>query len=203
MPLPANGRRYVLLDRDGTLNVERNYLSDPAGLELMPGVGQALVALQKIGLGLVVITNQPGVGRGYLDVAQLDRIHVRLRELLSAEGVVLDGIYYCPHTPQDGCACRKPSTGLIENAAADLGFDPRRSFVVGDKSCDIELGARLGATTILVRTGYGAQQEAQADHVVDDLRAAAEVIMRVLGRPAAVPVQVHVQANICIREGEA
>ncbi|MGB9105690.1 MAG: HAD-IIIA family hydrolase, partial [Terriglobales bacterium] len=134
VPVPANGRRYVLLDRDGTLNVEKNYLSDPAGVELMPGVGQALAALQKIGLGLVVITNQSGVGRGYLDVAQLDRIHARLRELLSAEGVVLDGIYYCPHTPQEGCACRKPSTGLIENAAADLGFDPQRCFVVGDKS---------------------------------------------------------------------
>ena len=175
-------RRYVLLDRDGTLNVEKGYLSAPEELELLPGVAPALLRLQARGLGLVVLTNQSGIGRGYLDRANLDRIHARLRELLSAEGVVLDAIYYCPHTPQDGCGCRKPATGLVESAAAELGFDPRQAFLIGDKQCDIELGARVGATTILVRTGYGAQEEArvQPDHVVDDLPAAAGTILRAL-----------------------
>lgn len=174
------GQRVVLLDRDGTLIVERNYLRDPAQVELLPGAGQALYRLQQMGLPLVVVTNQSGVGRGMFTLDDVQRVHQRLHDLLAEHQVRLSGIYCCPHIEQDDCHCRKPRTGMVEQAAAELGFDPRRSIVVGDKALDIELGQRLGAVTLLVRTGYGRQTEAagkcEPDHIVDDLSAAAALI---------------------------
>lgn len=177
-------RRFALLDRDGTVIVERHYLSEPSQVELIPGAANGLRQLSGMGLGLVVITNQSAVGRGYFDQAHLDIIHLRLRELLEAEGVQLSGIYSCPHTPEDDCQCRKPRPGLIELGAKELGFDPMASFVIGDKPCDIELGRGVGATTLLVRTGYGVQTAADIattpDYVVDDLDAAAQVARGIL-----------------------
>lgn len=177
-------RRYVMLDRDGTFIVERHYLRDPELVELIPGAAEGLRRLAGMGLGLIVITNQSALGRGYVDQAGLDKIHRCMCDLLDAEGVHLDGIYVCPHIPEDACPCRKPSPGLVERAAAELGFDPRAGFVVGDKECDVELGRSVGATTILVRTGYGAQTAAEGtvrpDHVVDDVREAAAVVQRLL-----------------------
>jgi D-glycero-D-manno-heptose 1,7-bisphosphate phosphatase len=181
-------RRFVLLDRDGTLNVDCDYLCDPARLELIPGAAGALRRLAGLGLGLIVITNQSGVGRGLIRPDQLAAVHQRLGELLAGEGVKLAGIYACPHVPADACHCRKPGIALVEQAAAELDFNPAQGFVVGDKASDIELGRRLGATTLLVRTGYGAETErdgrADPDFVVDDLAQAAEVIHGLLG-PAA------------------
>ncbi len=177
-------RRFVVLDRDGTIIVERQYLSDPRQVELIPGAASGLRQLNEMGLGLVVITNQSAVGRGFFDTARLDLIHQRLRELLEAAGVPLDGIYVCLHRPEDDCLCRKPRPGLLESAAQELDFDPQSCFVIGDKVCDIELGQRVGATTFLVRTGYGAQVAAEntvtADYVVDDVWDAAQVIERLL-----------------------
>jgi D-glycero-D-manno-heptose 1,7-bisphosphate phosphatase len=173
-------RRFALLDRDGTLIVERHYLASPDGVELLPGAVEGLRRLAEIGLGLVVVTNQSGLGRGYFDRATLDAIHERLRNVLARGGVTLDGIYVCPHTPEHGCSCRKPRPGLVRQAAADLGFDPAEAFVLGDKACDVDLGRAVGATTILVRTGYGDRMPAdvrnRADHVTDDLREAADQI---------------------------
>ncbi|HET7537565.1 MAG TPA: HAD family hydrolase [Candidatus Didemnitutus sp.] len=177
-------RRYVMLDRDGTLIVERHYLSDPAQVELLPGAAAGLRELQELGLGLIVVTNQSGVGRGYFTRTRLDEIHRRMTDLLAAEGVTLDGTYVCPHTPEDNCSCRKPQPGLVTTAAAELGFDPTQGFMIGDKPCDVELGQAVGAPTFLVRTGYGAKHEADAslrpDHVVDDIPAAAGIIARLL-----------------------
>ena len=176
--------RVVVLDRDGTLNVEVHYLSLPEQVELLPGVVDGLRALRSAGCRLVVVTNQSAIGRGYFDEERLVAIHDRLRALLAEHDVTLDAIYHCPHRPDDGCGCRKPGPLLVERAAADLGFDPARSFVVGDKPCDIDLGRGVGATTILVRTGYGAAHEAAGDatpdFVVDDLPAAARVIIGAL-----------------------
>ena len=113
-------------------------------------------------------------------MARLEEIHGRLRELLAAEDVTIDGIYVCPHTPEMGCLCRKPLPQLLERAARDFGFVAADCFVVGDKPCDMDLGRAVGATTLLVRTGYGAECEAAgattANHVVDDLVGAAKVI---------------------------
>ena len=181
-------KRYVLLDRDGTVNVDRGYLNDPDELELIRGAGPALARLREQGFGLVIVSNQSGIGRGFLDDVDLGRIHARLAELLAMDGTALDGIYCCPHLPTDRCACRKPETALVDRAAADHGFDPAESFVVGDKACDIELGRRLGATTILVRTGYGEEAAADpsvdADYIVADLPEAADLIGQLVGAPA-------------------
>ena len=174
----------MALDRDGTVIAERHYLSDPEQVELLEGAADGLRRLRALGLGLVLVTNQSAVGRGYFDLARLEEIHRRLRELLDAEGVALDGIYYCPHTPDAGCACRKPRPEMLRAAARELGFDPAQAFVVGDKECDVELGRGVGATTLLVRTGYGArladEGKASADYVVDDLTEAARVVERLL-----------------------
>ena len=182
--MPANERRFVVLDRDGTVIVERHYLSDPEGVELIAGAGDALRRLAALGLGLVVVTNQSGIGRGLFDHARLGEIHARVEALLAGEGVRLAGIYYCPHHPEDRCACRKPRTALLDRAARELGFEPSRAFVVGDMASDVDLGRAVGATTLLVRTGHGARLDASGglrpDHVVDDLGAAAERIEHLL-----------------------
>jgi D-glycero-D-manno-heptose 1,7-bisphosphate phosphatase len=182
----ASNRRFVLLDRDGTIIVERHYLADPDGVELLEGAIEGLHHMRDLGLGLVVVTNQSGVGRGYFDVERVEMVHFRLRELLAGHGIYLDGIYFCPHTPDDGCDCRKPRPGLVHRASIDLHFDPQATFVIGDKPCDIELGRRLRATTVLVKTGYGA--DASMDHTVapelvaDDLQRAAQLIEDRLGQ---------------------
>jgi D-glycero-D-manno-heptose 1,7-bisphosphate phosphatase len=174
------GRRLALLDRDGTIIVERNYLSHPEDVALLPGAAEGLRALRALGLGLVVVTNQSGVGRGYFDEARLGEIHARMNALLAGEEIVLDGIYYCPHTPDMACACRKPQPGLALRAAADQGCDLSMSFAIGDKRCDIDLGRNVGATSILVRTGYGEAEAAlpglQAHHICSDLPEAAAIV---------------------------
>jgi D-glycero-D-manno-heptose 1,7-bisphosphate phosphatase len=179
-------RRFVLLDRDGTIIIEKEYLSSVEGLELLPNSVAGLAAMRGLGLGLVVLTNQSGIGRGYFSAETVAGIHRALAGLLAAGGVSLDGVYVCPHGPEDGCQCRKPAPGLAEQAARELGFRLADSFVIGDKAADIELGRRVGATTILVRTGYGRQVEsdggAGADYVADDLLDAARIIEGILRR---------------------
>ncbi len=177
-------RRFVVLDRDGTVIFDRHYLSDPSEVQLLPGSAAGLRSMRELGLGLVVITNQSAIGRGIINKAQLDLIHKRVDELLEREGVFLDGIYFCPHLPEEECDCRKPAPALLRSAAQELNFDPSQSFVIGDKVCDIELGRRVGATTILVRTGYGEQFEkgenTQPDFTVNDLKEAAEVMKEIV-----------------------
>ncbi len=172
--------RFVALDRDGTIIEQQEYLSQPGDVRLLPAAAAGLRSMRAMGLGLVVVTNQSAVGRGFFNLAQVEAVHARLRELLRAQGVELDGIYTCPHTPGDGCECRKPRPGLLLRAARELGFHPADAFVIGDKPCDIDLGRGVGATSILVRTGYGAGHEAAgevaAHHVADDLLAAAEFV---------------------------
>jgi histidinol-phosphate phosphatase family protein len=187
----GHARRCVLLDRDGTVIVERNYLRDPSEVELLPGASGALRQLRELGLSIVLVSNQSGITRGFFDEQQLGRIHERLRALLGDADVALDAIYYCPHLPEQGCNCRKPQPGMIERAAHDLGFDPRAAFVIGDKACDVDLGTRVGATTLLVRTGYGQETSSggvKADHTVHDLAEAASVIARRVELDAGVNV---------------
>lgn len=174
------GKQYILLDRDGTIIYDKHYLHDPDGVELLPGAVEGLKRMVDMGYGLAVLTNQSGVGRGYFDHASVAACNARMEELLAPHGIVLDGIYYCPHTPEEGCRCRKPEPGLMEQAAEVLGFDPGESFMVGDKVADMGVGKNTGATTILVRTGKGAVHEERckdsADHVVDDLKGVADII---------------------------
>jgi D-glycero-D-manno-heptose 1,7-bisphosphate phosphatase len=177
-------RQFVVLDRDGTIIVERHYLSDPLEIEFLPGAVTGLRTLRALGLGLVVVTNQSAVGRGIFDEGRLDLIHRRLCALLQAEGIQLEGIYFCPHRPDADCSCRKPKPTLIERAAKDLDFDLQASFVIGDKPADIEMGRQVKATTFLVRTGYGAEfaddPAVRPDYVADDLSSAAQMIQRLV-----------------------
>ncbi len=164
----------LVVDRDGTLIAEKNYLDDPAGVELLPGVVDGLRAFAAQGYEVAVVTNQSGIGRGYFDEATLSAIHAELVAQLATHGVSVRGILHCPHTPADNCACRKPEPGLLLQALQQFGYRPEQCLVVGDKDCDIELGARLGVRTALVRTGYGVGTERDGrcvpDLIVDDLR---------------------------------
>jgi len=176
----VSAQPYVILDRDGTLILERHYLSDPRQVELLPNTGAGLRHLRRLGFGLVVVTNQSGLSRGYFDQNRLDAIHARMQQLLAWEGVRLDGIYVCPHLPERKCVCRKPRPALALRAAAELKFDPLSSLVVGDNRCDVDLGRGIGCLSVLVRTGYGSALESDdtvmADWVVDDLAALAAVL---------------------------
>lgn len=180
-------RRFVLFDRDGTIIQEKGYLSRPEEVELIPGAAAALRDLKNLGFGLAVVTNQAGLGRGFFGKADLAAVHQRLTALLANGGVSLDGMYVCAHAPEDGCACRKPKLGLFEQAVGEHGFDPAGSFMIGDKALDIEFGRAGGATTILVRTGYGQEVEqaggVDPDYIMDDLPAAARLIRRIAAAP--------------------
>lgn len=173
-----------MLDRDGTLIYERHYLADPDGVELLPGVIEGLKAIRKMGLGLVVVTNQSGIGRGLFDLSMLDKVHERMKRLLSYHGVELDGIYYCPHLPETHCDCRKPAVGMALRAAKELNFEPGEGFMVGDKNVDVQLGKNLGATTVLVLTGYGQDEMERSavntDHVIKSLSELPEIVSCVL-----------------------
>jgi len=173
-------RRFVLLDRDGTINEEIGYVLSPGELRLIPGAAEGIRRLRELGLGVVIVTNQSPIGRGWITEDELGAVHGRLRELLRAEGADVDAIEHCPHAPEDGCRCRKPATGMVERAAAALGFDPAQSFIVGDHAGDMAMGRAVGARTVFVMSGHGEEElpaaEPFADHVVDDLLAAAALI---------------------------
>ncbi len=152
----------VFLDRDGTFIVDRPFLSEPEGVELFPETIPALRGLMELGFRLIVISNQSGVARGYFGEEAVERINSRFRELLEMEGVLLDGIYYCPNHPdaidqkyRANLQCRKPNTGMVDRAVQEMEIDLSSSFVVGDKLSDVELAHNLNITGILVKTGYG------------------------------------------------
>ena len=176
----------VFLDRDGTINVERHHLTSVEGMQLLPGAAEGIRMLNRLGIPVVVISNQPSVGRRECLPETLRAINRRMVELLAADGAALSGIYICPHLPEDDCACRKPKTGLIEDAARALGTNPAGSFLVGDKCSDVQAGLSAGATTFLVRTGHGLEAERSGnctpDYIVDDLKAAAEQICCIIHR---------------------
>jgi len=142
----------VFLDRDGTLNYDPGYLKVAAELKLLAGVGPALARLKGAGARLVVVTNQSGVGRGFVTLKDLEAIHARLQGLLEQEDAALDAIYFCPHHPDAGCRCRKPNVGMVERAVSELQLDLRHSYVIGDHARDIQLAHRVGAKAILITT---------------------------------------------------
>ncbi len=181
MPDPAP--KTVFLDRDGTINREKHHLSDPADLELLTGVGEALSCLQQAGCQLVVITNQSPIGRGMFDEERLGEIHARLAEMLAEHGVTIAGWYWCPHLPDAGCECRKPAPGMLNRAASELNVDFSNSWMIGDKVIDGGAGKAVGAKTILLATGYGDEQsrlpgrEEAVDYFVPTLSDAADIIL--------------------------
>ena len=167
------GSRFLLLDRDGTLIVEKNYLHDPAEVELIPGAALVLSEARKNGWGIVCISNQAGVGRGYFDSAAVDAVNERIERLLNAKGASIDQYYFCTDHPDLPSTYRKPAPGMALDAAKDFDIDLHSSVVVGDKPADVDFGKAIGATTVLVRTGYGLEHETagdcEPDFIIDSL----------------------------------
>ena len=168
-------RPAVFFDRDGTLMEEVNYCADPRDVHVYPGVPEALRKLKTAGFKTFIVTNQSGIGRGLFSEAQYQAVQ---QELLSQIGEgVIDASYFCPDVPGAPSTRRKPETGMILEAAADHDIDLARSYMVGDKVADIECGRRAGLRTILVLTGYGAEEQCCPDFRVPDVVLAIEVIL--------------------------
>src|SRR5271167_4963351 len=152
----VNGLRgAVFLDRDGTIADEVGYLNHLSRFRMYPFAAEAIRKLNEAGLAVVVVTNQSGVARGYFPESLVREVNDLMITQLAEAGAKIDATYYCPHGTADGCDCRKPKTGMLEQAAREHGLDVHRSFVVGDRHADIELARLAGARGILVRTGYG------------------------------------------------
>ena len=174
---PNQKSAAVFLDRDGTLMRDVDYCGDPKEVEIFPGVGEALLKLKDGGYKLIVITNQSGIGRGLFNEEQYRAVEQEVSRQLG-QGVI-EATYFCPHLPEAGCKCRKPSPELILASARDHEIDLARSYFVGDKQTDIECGRNAGVQTILVRTGYGSKAaERLADFVAEDFKEAATWILQ-------------------------
>jgi len=162
--------KAVFLDRDGTICEEVGYIDSIERLRLIPRSAEAIRLLNERGFKVVVVTNQSGVARGFFPESFLEELHAELKRRLQEEGAHLDGIYYCPHHPDEGkapylgvCDCRKPASGLLQEAARDLALDLSSAYVIGDHFSDVECAQGVGAQGILLLTGHGRQTLAQKE----------------------------------------
>ncbi len=177
-----NTVKAVFFDRDGTLIHEKPgvYLSDPAKVVLYTPVPAALKKLQRAGFLFFIVSNQSGIGRGYFTEKEVNAVHARLQELLP---VPIQEIVFCPHAPNENCACRKPGTLLGEQLIKKYHIDPARSFMVGDKKADVLFGRALGMKSVLVTTANGKKHlqkypDLKPDFTAQDMAAAARYILR-------------------------
>lgn len=175
----------VILDRDGVINEDSDdYIKSLDEWVPIAGSIAAIARLSRAGYRIGVATNQSGIARGYFDEITLANMHALLCALVEEEGGQVDTICYCPHAPDEGCHCRKPAPGLLEQISEELRMPVAGAWYVGDTAKDMELGLKMGCRPILVRTGKGKQTEAKLDssmreaiHIADDLAAAAEHIV--------------------------
>jgi D-glycero-D-manno-heptose 1,7-bisphosphate phosphatase len=187
--LNAASRPAVFLDRDGTIVKEADYLAEPKQVRILPGAADALRRLSRAGYVLIVVTNQSGIARGLYTEADFFRVQRRVEQLLTRAGVHLEGVYFCPHHPDftGPCDCRKPGLALYQLAIAEHGIDATRSLFVGDRLKDVEPARQLGGRGVLVRTGYGEQEQQRAGPdflVVQDLAELADHIVEGDARPS-------------------
>lgn len=180
----------LFLDRDGTINEELEFISSPDEVILIPNSAKAIRQANQMGIRVFVITNQSGVARGFIKEEELAAVHNKLVELLNREGAHLDAIYFCPHHPEHGelpykmeCECRKPNSGMLKQAEKEFGINLEKSFVVGDRIADVQTAHAVGATGILVLTGYGKYQlneikseNIKVDYIANDLYDAIQFI---------------------------
>lgn len=178
----------VFLDRDGTINKDVGYVSNPEKLELLPRVTKAIKRLNTTGFKVIVVSNQSGVARELFSEGMVKEIDHRIEQELLRDRAHVDGIYFCPHHPEFGvlsyrknCNCRKPKPGLLLRAAKDHEVDLSRSYMVGDEARDIEAGARVGCKTVLVLTGQKKEMpkhdwNAKPDYIAKNLYDAARWI---------------------------
>jgi len=185
-------RRAIFMDRDGTVCEEVGYVNHVDRIRLLPRSAQAIHLANQAGFQTVIVTNQAGVARGYFDEDLVHEVHDAVRRQLAEAGARIDGIYYCPHHPEVGappyrreCDCRKPGPGMLLRAREEMGIDLASSYRVGDTVKDLGAGRAVGATTVLVLTGYGrGEREHQShrwtvhpDHVCEDLLEAVQWIL--------------------------
>ena len=149
--------KAVFLDRDGTININEGYCTNPGDLRLFPWTAESIKTLNRLGYKVIVVTNQQAIAKGLLLPETLVRIHLRMRAILEASGAKIDRVYFCPHSEDSRCSCRKPKRGMIDQALKDFEIDLKNSFVIGDESKDIELGKLVGCRTISVgKESFGA-----------------------------------------------
>ena len=176
-------RKAVFLDRDGTINVEKQYLINPEEMELIAGSAEAIRGFNEQGFFVIVITNQAGVARGYFSEGDIIELHKHFDKELEKLNAKVDAYYFCPHHPNYGdklnCECRKPEPGLILRAAEDFNVDLSNSYLVGDKAIDVNAALAAGVTPVMVATGYGMDDHNKVNPkiaFVDDLLAAYKAI---------------------------
>ena len=163
--------KAIFLDRDGVINKEVGYLSSPDKFDFIDGTIEALKTLKQKGFLLIIITNQAGIARGYYSVENLSNIHKKMNDILQQNDIILDGIYYCPHHPDftGSCDCRKPKPGMMFKAKDKFNIDMKNSFMVGDTLNDIKTGLNANCKTVLVLTGYGAEEQKKIGNIKPDL----------------------------------
>ncbi|MFQ6606976.1 MAG: D-glycero-alpha-D-manno-heptose-1,7-bisphosphate 7-phosphatase [Fidelibacterota bacterium] len=176
--------KVVFLDRDGTLNPDPGYISTIEDYEFYPDTLSSLSTLVERGYKFVIVTNQSGIARGFIQKDALDEIHRYIETKFSSAGISLLGIYCCTHHPEEDCNCRKPATGLIEDAATQHNIDLSSAVMIGDTVADVQAGKSLGMSTCLVRTGRGRKEELilrrnriEPDFVGDNLTACTSFIL--------------------------
>lgn len=157
-----NARRAVFFDRDGTLNEDRGYVTARQNFVVFPGVCEGIARLNALDLLVIVVTNQSAIARGFMTEQELFRLHEYFTETLRGVGAHVDGWYWCPHHPEDGCDCRKPKPGMIWQAVKDFGLDVSRCFFVGDKVSDLEAAKAAGVPGVLVKSSPYAQEALDA-----------------------------------------
>jgi rfaE bifunctional protein nucleotidyltransferase chain/domain len=171
----------VLLDRDGVINKEVEYLHEPGKFEFETNALDGIKRMQDMGFKIVIITTQAGIGLGYFKKEDFYKVNKVMLKGMSKKGIVVDKIYFCPHGVSDKCDCRKPKIGLILRAKRDLNLDLKNSYLIGDKTADIKAGENAGCKTILVKTGHGGkdkQLEVKPDCFAKDLVNAADFILK-------------------------
>ena len=175
----------IFLDRDGTLNEDTGYVTSPEKLTLFPGVVESVARLNRLGNRLVLVTNQSAIARGFMTVEDLHLIHQKLHNELEVGGGWLDGIFFCPHHPEDACVCRKPRPGLIHQAVKELHVNAAQSYLIGDKHIDMVLAQAVGSIGVLVMTSEFSQEalkamerdQCQVGHVASSFSEAADWIV--------------------------
>jgi ADP-L-glycero-D-manno-heptose 6-epimerase len=175
----------VFLDRDGVINKEVEYLHEPDKFEFLPNALDGLKSMQDMGYKLIIVTTQAGIGLGYFTKEDFYKVNRRMFKGLSEKGIIIDKIYFCPHSLSEDCNCRKPKTGLFERGKEELNLDMNRSFMIGDKTDDIQAGKNAGLKTILVKTGHGGRDKnyaVESDFIAEDLIDAAEKIKKEEGK---------------------
>jgi histidinol-phosphate phosphatase family protein len=165
------GKPAVFVDRDGTINRDVPYCSHPDQFELLPGTAEAIRLLNESGFQVIVVTNQSGVGRGYFTEETLGRIHERMKSVISKYQAYIDGIYYCPHHPDDHCQCRKPEPQMVLKAALELGIDLKQSYTIGDSDADVEMGKRSGCKgTVKIGKSLSENADYQANSLLEGVK---------------------------------